>query len=106
MGLAPTLARWSLFRRGETDGLDQYQVRNFGAIYKDIAFVAVTFSLLKAAQADSTLLISFNRISRLSSMAQQELGTETINTSPPQVYLPSILVAKQQERRTCSPVKN
>ncbi len=96
MGLAPPLARWSLFRRGETDGLDQYQARNFGVIYnKDIAFVAVTFSLLRAAQADSTLLISFNRVSRLSSMAQQELGTETISTSPLKVYLPSILVAKQ-----------
>jgi hypothetical protein len=41
---------------GQADGLDQYQVRDFPAIYRHLALVAVTSSLLRAAQHDRALL--------------------------------------------------
>lgn len=51
--------RWPVevyHEEGKADGLDQYQVRNFEAIGKHIALVAVTYSLLRAAQHDKVLL--------------------------------------------------
>ncbi len=51
--------RWPVevyHEEGKADGLDQYQVRDFHAIYRHIALVAVTYSLLRAAQHDQTLL--------------------------------------------------
>jgi DDE superfamily endonuclease len=51
--------RWPVevyHEEGKADGLDQYQVRNFHAIYRHIALVAVTYSLLRAAQHDHALL--------------------------------------------------
>lgn len=50
--------RWPVevyHEEGKADGLDQYQVRDFQAIYKHIALVAVTYSLLRAAQHDTAL---------------------------------------------------
>jgi hypothetical protein len=44
-----------------TDGLDQYQVRDFEAISRHIALVAVTYSLLRAAQHDEALLQKLKR---------------------------------------------
>jgi hypothetical protein len=40
---------------GHADGLDQSQVRDFQAISRPIALVAVTYSLLRAAQHDRAL---------------------------------------------------
>jgi hypothetical protein len=51
--------RWPVevyHEEGKVDGLDQYQVRDFQAIYRHIALVAVTYSLLRAAQHDHVLL--------------------------------------------------
>jgi len=51
--------RWPVevyHEEGKADGLDQYQVRDFDAIYRHIALVAVTYSLLRVAQHDKTLL--------------------------------------------------
>ena len=51
--------RWPVevyHEEGKADGLDQYQVRDFEAIYRHIALVAVTYSLLRAAYHDETLL--------------------------------------------------
>lgn len=51
--------RWPVevyHEEGKADGLDQYQVRNFEAIGKHVALVAVTYSLLRAAPHDPTLL--------------------------------------------------
>jgi hypothetical protein len=51
--------RWPVevyHEEGKADGLDQYQVRDFQAIYRHIALVAVTYSLLRAAQHDRALL--------------------------------------------------
>lgn len=51
--------RWPVevyHEEGKADGLDQYQVRDFHAIYRHIALVAVTYSLLRAAQHDRALL--------------------------------------------------
>lgn len=51
--------RWPVevyHEEGKADGLDQYQGRDFQAIYRHIAFVAVTYSLLRAAQHDHALL--------------------------------------------------
>jgi DDE superfamily endonuclease len=46
---------------GKADGLDQYQVRDFEAISRHIALVAVTYSLLRAAQHDEALLHKLQR---------------------------------------------
>jgi anti-sigma-K factor RskA len=51
--------RWPVevyHEEGRAEGLDQHQVRDFAAISKHIALVAVTYSLLRAAQHDHTLL--------------------------------------------------
>lgn len=51
--------RWPVevyHEEGKADGLDQYQVRDFDAIYRHIALVVVTYSLLRAAQHDTDLL--------------------------------------------------
>lgn len=51
--------RWPIevyHEEGKAEGLDQYQVRDFGVIYRHIALVAVTYSLLRAAQHDRALL--------------------------------------------------
>ena len=51
--------RWPVevyHEEGKADGLDQYQVRDFQAIYRHIALVAVTYSLLRAVQHDHALL--------------------------------------------------
>jgi DDE superfamily endonuclease len=56
--------RWPVevyHEEGKADGLDQYQVRDFQAIYKHISLVAVTYSLLRAAQHDPVLLHKLQR---------------------------------------------
>ena len=50
--------RWPVevyHEEGKEDGLDQYQVRDFEAISRHVALVAVPYSLLRAAQHDSAL---------------------------------------------------
>ena len=56
--------RWPVevyHEEGKAEGLDQYQVRDFEAIYRHIALVAVTYSLLKAAPHDPALLQKLQR---------------------------------------------
>jgi hypothetical protein len=56
--------RWSVevyHEEGKAEGLDQYQVRDFEAIYRHIALVAVTYSLLRAAPHDEALLHKLQR---------------------------------------------
>lgn len=51
--------RWPVevyHEEGKEEGLDQYQVRDFDAIYRHIALVALTYSLLRAAPHDQVLL--------------------------------------------------
>ena len=50
--------RWPVevyHQEGKADGLDQYQVRDFTAIQRHIALVAVVYCLLRTAQHDSAL---------------------------------------------------
>jgi len=50
--------RWPVevyHEEGKEEGLDQYQVRDFEAISRHVALVAVTYSLLRAAHHDSAL---------------------------------------------------
>lgn len=50
--------RWPVevyHEEGKAEGLDQYQLRNFEAIERHIALVAVVYSLLRAAQHDHAL---------------------------------------------------
>jgi hypothetical protein len=50
--------RWSVevyHEEGKAEGLDQYQLRNFSAIQRHVALVAVAYSLLRAAQHDPDL---------------------------------------------------
>jgi hypothetical protein len=56
--------RWPVevyHEEGKADGLNQYQVRDFQAIYRHIALIAVTYSLLRAAQHDRALLHKLQR---------------------------------------------
>ncbi len=56
--------RWPVevyHEEGKADGLDQYQVRDFEAISRHVALVAVTYSLLRAAQQDAALLHKLQR---------------------------------------------
>jgi hypothetical protein len=50
--------RWPVevyHEEGKAEGLDAYQLRDFGAIQRHVALVAVVYSLLRAAQHDSGL---------------------------------------------------
>jgi hypothetical protein len=50
--------RWPVevyHEEGKAEGLDQYQLREFKAIVRHIALVAVVYSLLRAAQQDQSL---------------------------------------------------
>jgi hypothetical protein len=50
--------RWPVevyHEEGKAEGLDQYQLRDFEAIERHVAFVAVVYSLLRAAQQDQSL---------------------------------------------------
>jgi hypothetical protein len=51
--------RWPVevyHEEGKAEGLDQYQVRDFDTIYRHIALVALTYSLLRAIPHDQVLL--------------------------------------------------
>lgn len=50
--------RWPVevyYEEGKAEGLDQYQLRDFEAIERHVALVAVVYSLLRAAQQDLVL---------------------------------------------------
>jgi hypothetical protein len=50
--------RWPVevyHEEGKAEGLDKYQLRNFSAIQRHVALVAVVYSLLRAAQHDRVL---------------------------------------------------
>jgi hypothetical protein len=50
--------RWPVevyHEEGKAEGLDQYQLRDFAAIQRHVALVAVVYSLLRAAQQDTNL---------------------------------------------------
>jgi len=50
--------RWPVevyHEEGKAEGLDQYQLRDFGAIERQVALVAVVYRLLRAAQHDPAL---------------------------------------------------
>lgn len=50
--------RWPVevfFKEGKAEGLDKYQLRDFQAIHRHIAFVAVVYSILQIARKDITL---------------------------------------------------
>ena len=56
--------RWPVevyHEEGKAEGLDQYQLREFDAIQRHVALVAVVYSLLRAAQYDSRLHRRFQR---------------------------------------------
>ena len=56
--------RWPVevyHEEGKAEGLDQYQLRNFDAIQRHVAFVAVVYSLLRAAQQDPDLHAQLQR---------------------------------------------
>jgi hypothetical protein len=56
--------RWPVevyHEEGKAEGLDQYQLRSFSAIQRHVAFVAVVYSLLRAAQHDPDLAHSLQR---------------------------------------------
>lgn len=69
--------RWSIetfYQEAKAEGLDKYQVRSLNAIRNHIAFVSLTYSILKIAQYDQQLLdkfhAAFNGLFRSNSMPQ------------------------------------
>jgi hypothetical protein len=57
--------RWPVevyHEEGKAEGLDQYQLRDFQAIQRHVALVAVVYSLLRAAQHDPVLRGRLQRI--------------------------------------------
>jgi hypothetical protein len=60
--------RWSVevyHEEGKAEGLDQYQLRDFSAIQRHVAFVALVYSLLRAAQHDHDLRAQLQRTLKL-----------------------------------------
>jgi hypothetical protein len=60
--------RWPVevyHEEGKAEGLDQYQLRDFSAIQRHVALVAVVYSLLRAAQHDPALHRKLHRILHL-----------------------------------------
>jgi hypothetical protein len=56
--------RWPVevyHEEGKAEGLDQYQLRDFAAIQRHVALVAVVYSLLRAAQQDTDLQQTLQR---------------------------------------------
>ena len=56
--------RWPVevyHEEGKAEGLDQYQLRDFAAIERHVALVAVVYSLLRAAQQDTHLQQALQR---------------------------------------------
>jgi len=54
-GIVPIPQGWSVevyHEEGKAEGLNQYQLRDFGGIERHVALVAVVYSLLRAAQHD------------------------------------------------------
>lgn len=50
--------RWPIevyYEEGKAEGLDQYQLRDFAAIQRHVALIAVVYSLLRTAQYDRSL---------------------------------------------------
>jgi len=73
--------RWSVevyHEEGKVAGLDQYQVRDFEAVYRHIALVAVTYSLLRAAHHDKALFHKLQR--QVQSTLDGSAGTWRRNT--------------------------
>ena len=64
--------RWPVevyHEEGKEEGLDQYETRDFSAIQRHIALVAVVYSLLRASQYDPVL---HNRLQRLLKMKLED----------------------------------
>ena len=60
--------RWPVevyHEEGKAEGLNQYQLRDFRGIQRHVALVAVAYSLLRAAQHDSSLRARLQRILHL-----------------------------------------
>jgi hypothetical protein len=56
--------RWPVevyHEEGKAEGLNQYQLREFGAIQRHVALVAVVYSLLRTAQHDPSLQLKLQR---------------------------------------------
>lgn len=56
--------RWPIetfHQEGKDEGLDKYQVRNFGAILSNIAFVSTAYTMLKCAIHDDELMSTFRQ---------------------------------------------
>jgi hypothetical protein len=94
--------RWPVevyHEEGKADGLDQYQVRDFKAIYRHIALVAVTYSLLRAAQHDHTLLHKLQQ--NIETKLDGSLGTCRRNTQAQTLWaLASFIAAALSHGRT------
>jgi hypothetical protein len=98
--------RWPVevyHEEGKADGLDQYQVRDFDAIYRHIALVAVTYSLLRAAQHDNDLLHKLQQ--NIETKLDRSAGTWRRNTQAQALWsLASFIVAALSQGQTLDEV--
>jgi hypothetical protein len=86
--------RWPVevyHEEGKADGLDQYQVRDFEAISRHIALVAVTYSLLRLAQHDEALLQKLQR--HVQSQLDGSAGSWRRNTQAQALWTLAVFIA-------------
>jgi DDE superfamily endonuclease len=86
--------RWPVevyHEEGKADGLDQYQVRDFEAISRHIALVAVTYSLRRAAQHDKALLQKLER--QVQSKLDGSAGSWRRNTQAQALWTLAVFIA-------------
>jgi hypothetical protein len=86
--------RWPVevyHEEGKADGLDQYQVRDFEAISWHVALVAVTYSLLRAAQHDASLLHKLQR--HVQTQLDGSAGSWRRNTQAQALWTLAIFIA-------------
>jgi len=92
--------RWPVevyHEEGKADGLDQYQVRDFEAIYRHIALVAVTYSLLRAAHHDAALFHKLQH--RIEIKLDGSAGTWRRNTQAQALWALGSFIATGLARR-------
>lgn len=92
--------RWPVevyHEEGKADGLDQYQVRGFEAITKHIALVAVTYSLLRAAQHDQAFLDKLQQ--QIETRLDGSAGTWRRNTQAQTLWALGTFIATALSKR-------
>ena len=102
--------RWPVevyHEEGKAEGLDQYQLRDFDAIQRHIALVAVVYSLLRAAQHDPDLRTQLQRILKVDlegNLAAQPRATQAQSLRCLGLFISAGLAQGQPLREIMAPL--